>query len=65
MYASLERWHNVDATFAGLRPALVPIGYGRDAADVSLLTLWSPATVREQSVSVYEVVEDDVLGATD
>jgi transglutaminase-like putative cysteine protease len=30
-----DRWHNIDATFAGTRPALVPIAYGRDAADVS------------------------------
>lgn len=58
-------WHNIDATFAGTRPALVPIAVGRDAADVSLLTLWSPATVREQSVSVREIPEDDVLSATD
>ncbi|MBC8137531.1 MAG: transglutaminase family protein [Fibrella sp.] len=59
------KWHNIDATFAGTRPALVPIAYGRDAADVSLLTLWSPATVREQSVAVYEIHEEDILTTTD
>lgn len=60
-----NQWYNVDATFAGTRTALVPIAQGRDAADVSLLTLWSPATVREQSVSVYEIFEDDILSTTD
>ena len=52
-------WHNVDATFAGVRPALVPIAHGRDAADVSLLTLWTPAIVRGQSVTVREAQNDD------
>jgi transglutaminase-like putative cysteine protease len=46
------RWHNVDATFEGVRPALVPIAWGRDAADVSLLTIAGTATFREQSVRV-------------
>jgi transglutaminase-like putative cysteine protease len=48
------RWHNVDATFEGVRPALVPIAFGRDAADVAMVTLWGAATLREQSVSVRE-----------
>ncbi len=60
-----NRWHNVDATIVGTRPALIPIAHGRDAADVSLLTLWSPATVREQSVSVRELFEEDTLGDPD
>ncbi|MHB1559802.1 MAG: transglutaminase-like domain-containing protein, partial [Isosphaeraceae bacterium] len=30
-------WQNVDATFDGVRPALVPIAIGRDAADVPML----------------------------
>lgn len=45
-------WHNVDSTFNGVRPALVPIAFGRDAADVSLLTVWGMNTFRAQSVSV-------------
>lgn len=45
-------WRNVDSTFNGVRPALVPIAYGRDAADVSLLTVWGMNTFRAQSVSV-------------
>lgn len=49
------KWHNVDATFNGVRPALVPIAIGRDAADVALLTLWGPGTVRAQSVAVTQV----------
>jgi len=52
-------WHNVDATISGVRSALIPIAYGRDAADVSMLTLWTPANVREQSVRVYEVGEEE------
>jgi transglutaminase-like putative cysteine protease len=50
-----EGWHNVDATFDGLRPALVPIAVGRDAADVAMTTLWGPNTLLEQSVDVREV----------
>jgi len=53
-------WHNIDATYAGVRPALVPIAYGRDAADVSMLTLWTPGTVRDQSVTVWETTPVEV-----
>lgn len=48
-------WHDVDATFDGVRPALVPIAFGRDAADVSMLTLWGSGICREQSVQVEQV----------
>jgi transglutaminase-like putative cysteine protease len=47
-------WHNVDATFAGVRPALVPIAIGRDAADVAMLTLWGEGAFREQNIQVSE-----------
>ncbi len=47
-------WHNVDATFPGLRPALVPIAVGRDAADVAMTTLWGSGRLLEQTVSVVE-----------
>jgi transglutaminase-like putative cysteine protease len=50
-----EKWHNVDATYEGVRPALVPIAVGRDATDVAMTTLWGQATLREQSVEVREV----------
>ena len=48
-------WHNVDATFDGVRPALVPIAVGRDAADVAMTTSWVNNTVISQSVEVREV----------
>lgn len=48
-------WHNVDATFKGVRPALIPIAMGRDAADVSLLTLSGDNVFRAQSVTVERV----------
>lgn len=50
-------WHNVDATSASLRPALVPIAFGRDATDVAMMTLWTPHEVVEQSVEVRQVAE--------
>lgn len=48
-------WHNVDATSAALRPALVPIAVGRDAVDVAMATLWTPHRVIAQSVEVREL----------
>jgi transglutaminase-like putative cysteine protease len=48
-------WHNVDATSEALRPALVPIAVGRDAADVAMTTIWGISTVLEQTVQVKEV----------
>jgi transglutaminase-like putative cysteine protease len=48
-------WHDIDATSACLRPALVPIAVGRDAADVAMMTLWTPHEVVEQSVEVRQV----------
>ena len=47
-----DAWHNVDSTFEGVRPALVPIAVGRDAADVAMTTLWSNAQLLGQTVSV-------------
>ncbi len=48
-------WHNVDATSGSLRPAMVPIAVGRDAADVAMATLWTQHRVVEQSVEVREI----------
>ena len=45
-------WHIVDATFSGNRPALVPIGIGRDAADVAMTTLYGNSELVEQTVEV-------------
>lgn len=50
-----HQWHSVDSTFEGVRPALIPIAVGRDAADVAMLTLWGGGTFREQSIEVTEV----------
>ncbi|WP_406695871.1 transglutaminase family protein [Singulisphaera sp. Ch08] len=47
-------WHNLDATFEGVRPALIPIAVGRDAADVAMTTSWMPNSLLEQSVEVRE-----------
>lgn len=48
-------WHNVDATFGGTRPALVPIAIGRDAADVAMVTLYGTSELVEQTVEVARV----------
>ncbi len=48
-------WHNIDATFDGVRPAIVPIAVGRDAADVAMMTLWGDATLTYQAVEVRQV----------
>ena len=48
-------WHNVDATTADLRPALVAIAVGRDAADVAMMTFWGRNTLKSQSVEVRAV----------
>ncbi len=50
-----SRWHNVDATFPGLRPSLVPIATGRDASDVAIITTWRAHSFVEQVVEVREV----------
>lgn len=48
-------WHNVDLTTSRVRPALVPIAFGRDAIDVSPLTLWGEGRLRELSAQVRRV----------
>src|SRR5262249_43872805 len=47
-------WLNVDATTANLRPALIPIAVGRDAADVPMLTCLGSNRLLEQTVHVQE-----------
>lgn len=49
-----DAWYNVDATFAGVRPALVPIACGRDAADVPMTTLFGNSTLNHQTVEVTQ-----------
>ena len=46
------RWYNVDATFDGTRPALIPIAVGRDAADVAITTFAGPNTFKGQDVEI-------------
>jgi transglutaminase-like putative cysteine protease len=48
-------WHNVDATFDKVRPALVPIALGRDAVDVAMTTTWVPHTLLQQTVEVVQI----------
>jgi transglutaminase-like putative cysteine protease len=55
-------WHNVDATFEGVRPALIPIAVGRDAADVAMTTSWVPNTLTEQTVEIREI-ESELSGS--
>ncbi len=45
-------WRNVDATTEEVRPALVPIAVGRDAADVAMTTFWGVGHLRHQAVKV-------------
>ena len=47
-----DNWYNVDATYEGVRPALVPIAYGRDAADVPMTTLFGNSELNSQTVEV-------------
>ena len=54
-------WHNVDATFDGVRPALIPIAIGRDAADVAMATTWVPHVLLAQSVEVREAREPEEI----
>jgi transglutaminase-like putative cysteine protease len=46
-------WHNVDATAARARHALIPIAVGRDAADAPPLLLWGEGRLRELSAQVF------------
>ncbi|MDX1932363.1 MAG: transglutaminase family protein [Capsulimonadales bacterium] len=48
-------WHNIDLTTSRVRPILVPIAFGRDAVDVSPLTLWGEGRLRELSAQVRRV----------
>ena len=38
-----------------IRPALIPIAVGRDAADVAMTTLWGMGKLREQTVEVHTI----------
>lgn len=47
-------WHLVDATGMATADMMVKMGVGRDAADIAFMTVMSPSTLVEQSVSVQE-----------
>lgn len=51
-----DAWYNVDATYGGVREALVPIAFGRDAADVPMTTLFGNSTLNNQTVEVSRAV---------
>jgi transglutaminase-like putative cysteine protease len=53
-------WHNLDATSDDVRPAMVPIAHGRDAADVAMTTLWCRSKLVEQMVEVWRTPPDDL-----
>jgi len=46
------RWYNVDATYDGVRAALIPIAVGRDAADVDMATFTGPNTFKGQKLDI-------------
>lgn len=48
-------WYPVDATGMAAAGEIAKIGIGRDAADVSFLTSYGPATMNSQSVSVWRI----------
>ena len=51
-----DRWYTFDATQFGKKAGYVAVGYGRDAADVSVYTQFGPAVVPEyQMVRVEKV----------
>ena len=49
------RWYNVDATFDGPRPALIPIAVGRDAADVAMTTFFGESKFKSQELEIKKV----------
>jgi len=49
------RWYNVDATYDGGRPALIPSAVGRDAADVDMATFSGPNTLKEQKLEIKKL----------
>jgi transglutaminase-like putative cysteine protease len=49
------RWYNVDATYDGVRPALIPIAVGRDAADLAMTTFTGPSKFKEQKLEIRKL----------
>ncbi len=51
-----DRWWTFDARFNTPRIGRVPIGRGRDAVDVAMITTFGAATLRRMTVWADEVV---------
>ena len=49
------RWYTFDATQGEPRGGRVVVAYGRDAADVALISQWGPATMKGMTVSVEAI----------
>jgi len=58
------RWHAVDPGRERTPAAMVPIAVGRDAADVFPVRLYGSGRVREQSIEVTTVTNDDEPGVS-
>ena len=54
-----DRWWTFDARFNTPRIGRLPIGKGRDAADVAMITTYGAATLRSMTVWADEVIEHD------
>ena len=57
-----ERWWTFDARFNTPRIGRVPIGRGRDAADVAMVTTYGPAVLTGMAVWSDEVASDSYTG---
>ena len=58
-----DRWWTFDARFNTPRIGRLPIGKGRDAADVAMITTYGAATLRSMTVWADEVIEHDAVAA--
>ncbi len=53
-----DRWWTFDARFNRPRIGRIPIGYGRDAVDVAMVTTYGPAMFRRMTV-ICDVAKDE------
>ena len=53
-----DRWWTYDARFNTPRIGRIPIGHGRDAADVAMITTYGAASLRRMVVWSDEIAED-------
>jgi transglutaminase-like putative cysteine protease len=57
-----DRWWTFDARFNTPRIGRVPIGVGRDAADVAMITTYGAASLRRMAVWADEIEDDGLAG---